>query len=78
MSLVRDGPVGSAFVDEITMKRSETSDTKESSNEAWDLRLRATPRPWAGPPRDMDYGRRDFGRFNYNTFTIFPVFNWRY
>jgi hypothetical protein len=35
-------------------------------------------RPWAGPPRNMDYGRRDFGRFNYNTFTIFPVFNWRY
>jgi hypothetical protein len=35
-------------------------------------------RPWAGPPRDVDYGRRDFGPFGYNTFTVFPVFNWMY
>lgn len=35
-------------------------------------------RPWDGPPRDVDYGRRDFSPFNYNTFTVFPVFNWQY
>ena len=35
-------------------------------------------RPWDGPPRDMDVARRDFGPFNYNTFTAVPVFNWQY
>jgi hypothetical protein len=35
-------------------------------------------RPWGGPPRDVDYGRRYFSPFNYNTFTVLPVFNWQY
>ena len=33
-------------------------------------------RPWAGPPRDVDRARGDFGPFAYNTFTVIPVFNW--
>ncbi|SPM30377.1 hypothetical protein [Mycobacterium terramassiliense] len=32
----------------------------------------------AGPPRDVAYARSDFGPFEYNTFTVFPVFNWQY
>ncbi|AFC46953.1 hypothetical protein OCO_05890 [Mycobacterium intracellulare MOTT-02] len=35
-------------------------------------------RPWAGPPRDVLVARADFGPFNYNTFTVVPVFNWQY
>ncbi|GFG81671.1 hypothetical protein MPRG_49470 [Mycobacterium paragordonae] len=35
-------------------------------------------RPWDGPARDVNYGRNDFGQFNYNTFTVLPVFNWQY
>nr|WP_246398219.1 MAP_0585 family protein [Mycobacterium vicinigordonae] len=36
-------------------------------------------RPYEGPPaRDIGYGQRDFGPFNYNTFTVLPVFNWQY
>ncbi|OBJ74082.1 hypothetical protein A5626_21045 [Mycobacterium marseillense] len=35
-------------------------------------------RPWAGPPRDVAVARGDFGPFNYNTFTVIPVFNWQY
>jgi hypothetical protein len=36
-------------------------------------------RPWVGrPDRDWDRGRADFGPFAYNTFTVFPVFNWYY
>ena len=35
-------------------------------------------RPWDGPRRDWDDSRRDFGRFDYDTFTVFPVFNWQY
>jgi hypothetical protein len=35
-------------------------------------------RPWVGPPRPIDYGRRDFGPFQYNTFTVLPVFNWQF
>ncbi len=36
-------------------------------------------RPWDGPrDRDVDRARGDFGPFAYNTFTVFPVFNWYY
>ena len=36
-------------------------------------------RPWVDrPDRDWDRGRDDFGAFGYNTFTVFPVFNWYY
>jgi hypothetical protein len=36
-------------------------------------------RPWGDrPDRDWDRGRADFGPFQYNTFTVFPVFNWYY
>nr|WP_280825739.1 MAP_0585 family protein [Mycobacterium sp. OTB74] len=36
-------------------------------------------RRWEGPPdRDIDHGRQDFGPFQYNTFTVVPVFNWEY
>jgi hypothetical protein len=36
-------------------------------------------RPWEGPPvRDVGYARNDFGQFNYNNFTVVPVFNWMY
>ncbi|CAM3107061.1 MAP_0585 family protein [Mycobacterium intermedium] len=35
-------------------------------------------RPWSGAPRDVNYARNDFGPFNYNTFTVVPVFNWQY
>jgi len=35
-------------------------------------------RPWEGPPRDVSYGQRYFAPFNYNTFTVLPVFNWQY
>ncbi|CPR11256.1 hypothetical protein BN971_02536 [Mycobacterium bohemicum DSM 44277] len=35
-------------------------------------------RPWAGPPRDVVAARADFGPFNYDTFTVIPVFNWQY
>ena len=35
-------------------------------------------RPWVGPPRDVAYARADFSPFAYNTFTVFPVFNWYY
>jgi hypothetical protein len=32
-------------------------------------------RRWDGPPRDIDQGRRDFGRFNYGDYAAEPVFN---
>ena len=32
----------------------------------------------AQPATKDYYGRRDFGPFAYNTFTVFPVFNWMY
>ena len=32
-------------------------------------------RRWDGPPRDIDQGRTDFGRFNYGDYTAAPVFN---
>jgi hypothetical protein len=35
-------------------------------------------RPWGWPPRDVDRGRADFGPFAYDTFTVFPVFNWQF
>jgi hypothetical protein len=35
-------------------------------------------RPWVGPQRDVVYARSDFAPFAYNTFTVFPVFNWYY
>ena len=36
-------------------------------------------RPWDGPrDRDWDRARYDYGPFNYDTFTVFPVFNWMY
>ncbi|WP_342342606.1 MAP_0585 family protein [Mycobacterium asiaticum] len=35
-------------------------------------------RPWNGPVRDVGYARNDFGQFNYNSFTVTPVFNWQY
>jgi hypothetical protein len=35
-------------------------------------------RPWNGPPRDVERARGDFGPFAYNTFTVFPVFNWQF
>ncbi|OMC49408.1 hypothetical protein A5745_06935 [Mycobacterium sp. IS-2888] len=36
-------------------------------------------RPWDGPrDRDVVYAQSDFGPFEYNTFTVIPVFNWQY
>ncbi|MDT5150816.1 MAG: hypothetical protein QOI01_2549, partial [Mycobacterium sp.] len=32
-------------------------------------------RQWAGPPRDVNQGRTDFGQFNYGNYTAVPVFN---
>jgi hypothetical protein len=32
-------------------------------------------RQWAGPPRDLNQGRTDFGQFNYGNYTAVPVFN---
>ncbi|MDR3664716.1 MAG: hypothetical protein P4L86_30740 [Mycobacterium sp.] len=36
-------------------------------------------RRWDGPrDRDVDRARTDFGPFQFNTFTVVPVFNWMY
>jgi hypothetical protein len=35
-------------------------------------------RPWEGPPRDVGYGQQYFAPFNYNNYTVLPVFNWQY
>ncbi|OBK28467.1 hypothetical protein A5634_20460 [Mycobacterium asiaticum] len=35
-------------------------------------------RPWQGPARDVAYGQQYFAPFNYNNYTVLPVFNWQY
>jgi len=36
-------------------------------------------RRWDGPPnRDVNVARVDFGPFQFNAFTVVPVFNWQY